>query len=89
LIPALGWEPAVREHHHHGPAVLMGALGSVRTNLRCATASSALAEVGGTPDGTGGHTTGGTVGARSESRGWHATGRSDERTRWWHMRGDG
>jgi hypothetical protein len=48
---------------------LVGALGSVGIDLRRATAPPAPAEAGDTPDGAGGHTVGGTTGARSERLG--------------------
>lgn len=58
---------------------LVGALGSVGTNLRRATALPTPVEAGGMLDGAGGHTVGGTAGARSESV-WvgRATGRSEQ-----------
>ena len=47
----------------------MGALGSVGTDMRRATAPLAPVEAGGAPDDAGG-----TTGARSERRGWVGDG---------------
>jgi hypothetical protein len=72
LIPASEWEPAPSGNARTLPTqvALVGALDSVGTDLRRATASPAPAEAGGAPDGAGGRMAGETAGARSERRGW-------------------
>ena len=76
------WELALSGSARAPPTrvALVGAFGSVGTNLRCATAPPAPAEAGGALDGAGGRVVGGTTGAMSESaQVGCAMGRSEER----------
>jgi hypothetical protein len=66
LILASEWEPLLSDGMRAPPArvTLVGALGSVGTDLRRATAPPAPAEAGGTPDGAGGHMVGWNYGSK-------------------------
>jgi hypothetical protein len=70
LIPASEWEPAPSGNVQAPLAwvALVGALSSVGTELRHATAPPAPVEAGGVPYGVGRRAVGGTAGARSERR---------------------
>ena len=71
MILATEWEPAPSGSVRAQPAraALVGALGSVETDLRRATTPPTPTEAGGVPDYPSRHMAGGTVGARSERRG--------------------